>query len=134
VNHRAWAALVVSVVFLACADQVAVAPRASRDLVGRVEAIRVAAEGDDRAAARAELQDLIDAVERWHARGLIDDERASGILAAAADVLRHLDLIAAPSPSPSPEPDEDQGDEGHGDEHGNAHGHDEGHGNDEGKD
>lgn len=125
-------ALILTLALVACADQVAEAPRASRDLLGRVEAIRVAADANDRASARAELQDLVDAVERWHSRGLIDDERASGILAAAADVLRHLDEVPAPTPSPSLEPEEDEPKEDHGGGHGNGHGHGDEHGNDEG--
>ncbi|MBO9520822.1 MAG: hypothetical protein J7518_04715 [Nocardioidaceae bacterium] len=84
-------------------------------------------------AARRQLRSLIAATTAAREDGRLDDDRANGILAAAARLLAALPAVkvtptptptptpkAAPKPKPKPAPRQEHGDEKH---HG-GHGHD----------
>jgi hypothetical protein len=77
--------------------------------------------------ARADLNELVAMVRSRLNRGLIGEQRATEILAAADGVATQLSLLPRPSPaeSPSPPPVEENG-KGKG----KGKGHDEEHGND----
>jgi hypothetical protein len=96
-------------------------------LQDQVAVIRHDAENGRPGYARNDLNELVAMVRSRLDRGLIDEQRATEILAAADAVAAQLSLLPRPSPaeSPSPPPVEEH-DKGKGKDKD----HDEGHGND----
>lgn len=71
---------------------------AARDLQARVGQVRAAASAGDRAGVATALAGLRSAVAQHRSQGQVGEERAAGILSAAADVEANLSLLPAPPP------------------------------------
>jgi hypothetical protein len=130
--RRVGIVLTLCVALAACAEGSPL-EQAARDLTGRVSAIRQAVKDGDAALAGRLLVELEGVVDQLEQQGLITEEKAAEIHAAADDVVAQLQLLVSPtlSPSPSEDPgvegDEDHSGPGHGGEDqgdGHAYGHD----------
>ncbi len=95
---------------------------AATDLQAKVGRVRAAASAGDRTAAGAGLAAVRSAVAQHRSQGQISEERAAGVLAAAAEVEARLSLLVPPSTSttttaaarrspPATEGDRDQDDD-----------------------
>ena len=69
---------------------------AARDLQARVGQVRAAASAGDRAGVATALAGLRSAVAQHRSQGQVGEERAAGILSAAADVEANLSLVPVP--------------------------------------
>ena len=100
--------------------QEAVDPQVRQQLIAGVDAVKTAANSNDRPAAEAALNDLTRAIAAAQAQGRMDPAYARTVLAAADRVSEDVGTLNPPAPpppvtitvpTPAPEPDEDQADE-----------------------
>lgn len=111
---RAWPRSIVVCVALGSAALSAcggagLTPDASRALLHEVAELRTVTASGDRAVAAAKLAELRASVERLHASGAIDDDKAAEILAAASEVESSLALMPTTTTTTTLPPDDDDG-------------------------
>jgi hypothetical protein len=112
-----FAAALAAVVFVGCgSSSPGISEDASQQLELRVEAVRNAAAGRDRAAAESALADLRRSVEALRSGDEVSSDRATEILDAAATVEARLQSIptttttTTPTTLPPPTQGEDEDD------------------------